>query len=89
MIMKTIEALRQLQQLIKQWKREQHTLWSTEDIVTLIVDDLNPHLYISTCYLAKLQIRKLLAYCDAFGLYMHIEVNSKDNIKVLIIISSI
>ena len=89
MIMETIEALRQLQQLIKQWKREQYTLWSTEDIATLILDDLNPHLDISMCYLSKLQIRKLLAYCDAFGLYMQIEVNSKDNTKVLIIISSI
>ena len=89
MIMETLEALRQLQQLIEQWKREQYTLWSTEDIATLIVDDLNPHLDISMSYLAKLQIRKLLAYCDAFGLNMQIEVNSKDNIKVLIIISSI
>lgn len=89
MIMETIEALRQLQQLIEQWKREPYTLWSTEDIATLIVDDLNPHLDISKCYLEKFQIRKLLAYCDAFGLHMQIEVNSKDNIKVLIIISSI
>lgn len=89
MIMETIEALRQLQQLIEQWKREQYTLWSTEDIATLIVDDLHPHLDISKCYLGKVQIRKLLAYCDAFGLYMQIEANSKDNFKVLIIISSI
>lgn len=89
MIMETIKALRQLQQLIEQWKREQYTLWSTEDIATLIVDDLNPHLNISTCNLAKSQIRKLLAYCDAFDLQMLIVVNSIDNIKVLIIISSI
>lgn len=89
MIMETIQALRQLKQLIEQWKRDPYTLWSTEDIATLIVDDRNPHLDISMCLLTKSQIRKLLAYCDAFCLNMQIEVNSKDNIKLLIIISSI
>lgn len=85
--MKTIEALRQLQQLIEQWKREQYSLWNEE--TTIIEDDYRPRLEITMYIIRKLQLRKIFAFCEAYGLYIQIKVNPKDNNQVLIIISSI